>query len=121
MWNTPTPKQLEKLPRLYETENIPSEDKIIHMHFFLGGSDWYMAEYSPKERIFFGYTILNQDYYNSEWGYTSLDEMVNLKTSQGFEIDRDLHWKHKRFKDIDITIPMHDFLQGGQTENGMEA
>jgi len=26
---------------------------MILMHFFIGGSDWYVAEYSPEERLFF--------------------------------------------------------------------
>ena len=28
-----------------ETEAITLDDKIIHMHFFLGASDWYAAEF----------------------------------------------------------------------------
>ncbi len=67
MWNPPTPLQLLKLPRLYSTEKIPLEEKVIHMHFFLGGCDWYAAEYDPNERIFFGYAILNNDLDNAEY------------------------------------------------------
>ena len=93
MWNEPSREELEKLPRLYETDQIPLEDKIIQMHLFLGGSDWYLAEYSPEERLFFGYAILNKDYQNAEWGYISYDELRELRTQEGFEIDRDLHWK----------------------------
>lgn len=93
MWNPPTPLQLLKLPRLYSTEKIPLEEKVIHMHFFLGGCDWYAAEYDPNERIFFGYAILNNDLDNAEWGYFSLNELAKVKTSSGVEIDRDLHWK----------------------------
>ena len=37
MWNTPTKAEFIKIPSLYETENIPLKDKIIHMHFFIGG------------------------------------------------------------------------------------
>ena len=28
-------RNLEKLPKLYETEEIPLKDKIVHMHLFL--------------------------------------------------------------------------------------
>ena len=88
MWNEPTPQALQQLPRLYQTEHVHLEDKIIHMHFFLGGCDWYMAEYDPKDRRFFGYVNLNNPA-NAEWDYTSYDELraVNI---QGFEVDRDL-------------------------------
>ena len=45
MWNTPTRQQLDRIPRLYETENIPAEEKLIYLHFFIGGCDWYITEY----------------------------------------------------------------------------
>ena len=45
MWNQPTEVELAKIPRLYATENVPAKDKIIHMHFFLASSDWYIAEF----------------------------------------------------------------------------
>lgn len=47
MWNDPTQDQLEKPPRRYATEDVAVRDKIILMHFFIGGCDWYMAECDP--------------------------------------------------------------------------
>ena len=64
---------------LYATDKTPWEDKIIYEHFFIGGCDWYAAEYSPDELIFFGYAILDNDLDNSEWGYFSFDEMREVK------------------------------------------
>ena len=40
MWNTPTTDRLSKIPKLYETEHIPLQDKLIYLHFFIGGCDW---------------------------------------------------------------------------------
>ena len=31
MWNTPTRQQLDLIPRLYETENTPLEEKLIYL------------------------------------------------------------------------------------------
>jgi hypothetical protein len=102
MWNKPTEKQLNALPKFYSTENIKAENKIIKMHFFMGGSDWYIAEYDPESRQFFGYAVINGDDQMGEWGYVSYDELLQIK--MGFqEVDRDLHWTPKKFKDI---IPM---------------
>ena len=101
MWNEPSDVELGKLPGLYETESTPLEDKIIQMHFFLGGCDWYAAEYGPADRLFFGYAILNHDHQNAEWGYFSLDEMRSVKTSQGYEIDRDLNWRPRPARMVD--------------------
>ena len=67
MWNIPSSEQLALLPRLYETEHISLEEKIIHMHFFLAGCDWYIAEYDGDD-LFWGYVILNNDYRFAEWG-----------------------------------------------------
>ena len=105
MWNKPTSEELDNLPRLYETEDVPLEEKIIRQHYFLGGTDWYIAEYDPDERIFFGYTVLNNDYQNAEWGYTSLDELSKINV-RGIEVDRNLYWSPKRFAEI-------EFFRGG--------
>ncbi len=99
MWNKPTSEELDRLPRLYETENVPLEDKVIHQHYFLSGSDWYVAEYGPDERISFGYAILDNDRQNAEWGYASSDGLADIKV-RGIEVDTDLHWRPTRFGEI---------------------
>ena len=93
MRNIPTDKQLAALPALYSTEETPLKDKVIHQHYFLAATDWYVAEWSPAERLFFGFCILNGDTENAEWGYISLDELLDLKTPRGIEVERDLHWQ----------------------------
>ncbi len=103
MWNEPTKEELEKVPRLYATEITPLEEKLIHLHFFLGGCDWYMAEYGRGDRLFFGYAILNSDFRNSEWGYISLDELIEIKVGP-FEMDRDLHWRMRPAKEVDKIV-----------------
>ncbi len=104
MWNEPSDEELARLPAFYSTESVPIADKLIPMHFFLGGCDWYMAEYSPQERVFFCYAILNDDFQNAEWGYASFDELRDLKTTQGFEVDRDLNWKTRKASEIERIV-----------------
>lgn len=72
---------------------------MIHQRYFIGGNDWYVAEYDPNDRLFFGYAVLNNDFQNAEWGYTSLDELANINV-WGIEVDRDIHWKPRRFVEI---------------------
>ena len=99
MWNVPSKATLNKIPRLYETEHIPLNEKLIYMHFFIGGCDWYAAEYDGED-LFFGYAILNNDTQNAEWGYFSLSELKSIKV--GFvEIDCDLHWKIRPASEIE--------------------
>lgn len=99
MWNEPTEEELKKLPRLYATDKVPAEDKVIGMHFFLGGCDWYAVEYDSQERVFFGLVILNNDLENAEWGYFSFDELRKLKAGP-FEVDRDLYWTPCKAKEV---------------------
>lgn len=92
MWNEPSPTELAQMPRMYATENVPAKDKPIFMHFFLGGCDWYVAEYDGED-TFFGFAILNHDHGNSEWGYVSFTELKELKVGGWLEVDRDLYWQ----------------------------
>ena len=101
MWNTPTDNDLKGIPDFYETEKVPLKNKVIHMHFFLGGCDWYACEYSPEEQIFFGYAILNNDLDNAEWGYFALEELSEVKAGGFLEVDRDLHFPPTKAKDIE--------------------
>jgi hypothetical protein len=100
MWNPPTEIQLSKLPTLYSTERVPLEEKIVHMHLFLGNTDWWICEYDAENRLFWGFVCLNGDVWNAEWGYTSLDELLRLKAPGGIEVDRELRWKPKPVKEI---------------------
>ena len=100
MWNEPSEERLRRIPRLYETENIPVEEKEIHLHFFIGGCDWYIAEYDGHD-LFWGYAILNNDYINAEWGYISFAELKAIKI--GFvEIDCELEdfWQIRPAQEI---------------------
>ena len=103
MWNKPTDAQLAKLPSLYSTKDTPWEKTVIYEHFFLGGSDWYAAEYGHEDRLFFGYAILNADFQNAEWGHFSLDELAAISI-RGHEVDRDRHWKVRPASEIENIV-----------------
>lgn len=94
MWNEPTKEQLAKIPRLYETEDVPLKEKAIYLHFFIGGCDWYVAEYDGED-LFWGYAILNGDLEMAEWGYISFEELKRIKIPPGFEIDCETCWQVK--------------------------
>lgn len=100
MWNEPKLEDLAKLPRLYETEEIPAMEKLIYEHFFLGGCDWYACEFDSTERLFFGYAILHNDLLNSEFGYFALDDLRAINV-QGFEVERDLYWKIRPAREVE--------------------
>jgi len=102
MWNVPTKERLAKIPNLYQTENIPLKDKLIHLHFFIGGCDWYIAEYDADD-LFFGFAILNNDLQNAEWGYISFGELKSIKIDGWLEIDCELEeiWQIRETSEIE--------------------
>jgi len=108
MWNSPSQARLDKIPRLYETESIPLKDKLIHLHFFIGGCDWYITEYDGED-TFFGYAILNGDKEMAEWGYVSFQELKELKIHPGFEVDCDLFWKVRPASQVDKIRAAHQW------------
>ena len=91
MWNPPSVELLNQIPRLYTTEHVQLREKVIHMHFFIGGCDWFVSEYDGED-LFFGYAVLNDDMQNAEWGYFTLSELKDINI-HGLEIDCDLYWK----------------------------
>ena len=101
MWNEPTQERLAQIPGLYETEEVPLAEKSIHLHFFIGGCDWWITEYDGND-IFFGFAVLNSDHQNSEWGYISFDELRQVKIGGWVEVDCELEefWTVKKAKEI---------------------
>jgi hypothetical protein len=68
--------QLHKCPKIGKTDGMKEHPAIFH--YFYGGTDMYICEYDPDDDLLFGYTILNADLDNSEWGYTSLAEIRGI-------------------------------------------
>ena len=103
MWNEPSKERLDKIPRLYETEKIPIEEKLIYLHFFIGSCDWYVAEFDGDD-TFWGYAILNGDLQNAEWGYFSFSELRDVKVKGGVEVDCELEeiWRMRMFCEIEM-------------------
>jgi hypothetical protein len=97
------PENMETIPALYSTEETPLRDKVIHLHYFMAGCDWYIAELDPATGLAFGYAILHGDEYGAEWGYSSTFEMETLLlsiTETDMLIERDLDWTPRKFSDI---------------------
>ena len=76
--------------------------KLIYLHFFIGGCDWYISEYDGKD-LFWGYIILNGDHENAEWGYISFRELKEITMAGWFEVDCEVEefWKVRRASEIE--------------------
>lgn len=102
MWNKPTPERWHKIPKLYETEHVNTKDKLVHLHFFIGGCDWYIVEVGEDMDTMFGFAILNNDLEMAEWGYMSLKEMEDVKINGWIEVDCEAeeYWVVRPAKDV---------------------
>lgn len=96
---------LEGTPSFYSTEHVPFPNKVITAHFFTGNSDWYVAEFDPKNGEVFCFVVLNGDLTYAEWGYANLYELEGLDVSvngQSVIVERDLDWVTTRFGDLKL-------------------
>ena len=100
MWNEPSAQELNQIPKLYDSEDVPAKDKMIYMHFFLANSDWFVAEFDGDD-TFFGFACLNGWTDCAEWGYISVRELKELNF-RGLEVDRELNWISKKAKDVPL-------------------
>ena len=123
MWNDKAfDKAVKALPALYSGEFVKAQDKIMAVHCFIGGSDWWFCEARVEEGLLYGFACLNGDWQNAEWGYSSIEELKGIKIPKSInrdiiaevkrrngkpdtiqvyqEIDFDLHWTPCIFIDI---------------------
>ena len=83
-----------EIPKLYEQDG-KGKNAVVYLHYFYGGSDWYITELDKKTNEAFGYAILNGDIQNSELGYMNLNEFADTNG-----IDLDLYWSFKTLNEI---------------------
>ena len=88
-----TPELRERLPKLYEQENI--KDPIVHLKFFFPAADWTWfvteGEAEGSDFTFFGYVIG----FASEWGYFSLRELEEINIHH-LTVERDLDFRQEK-------------------------
>lgn len=92
-------KDLAKLPRPSRFHFYIGEE-IIHLHLQnRKKEDWYLAEYDPAAKIFFGYFINSAHGISS--GFCSLEEIASYhKRGEAWEPLVDESWKPVAAKEI---------------------
>ncbi len=86
---------LEAMPTTYGQDGL-GDDAIVYLHYFAGGSDWYVTEKDIHGGIrqAFGYAVLNGMEDCAELGYISISELVRA----GVELD--LHFEPRKLGQI---------------------
>lgn len=89
----------KQIPKLYETEETPHEDKTVYVKYFspYSGWSWYVVEFDGVDMCFGlvkGFEI--------EYGYFSLTELAGVTVFNGVPaIERDLSFTPKPLKEIE--------------------
>jgi hypothetical protein len=87
-------EDLQKTPQLYGQDG-KFKNSVAYLHYFSSASDWYVTELDKETREAFGYTVLQGDYQNAEFGYIPITQIVQVNN-----IEIDLHWKYKTINEI---------------------
>ena len=86
------------MPGPGKTSSVSGDDQIVYLHYFVGGSDWYIVERDKipgPQNYTFGYAILNGDFEMSEWGGISIEELKTLRF-----MNLDFYFTPVRFREI---------------------
>ena len=84
-----------KMPKPYETTE-QGMDAPVSLHYFQGGSDWYIVEKDSSEEQLqaFGYACLNGDKLNAEMGYINIEELIKCN------VELDLYWEPTALRNV---------------------
>ena len=95
--NLLTKEIVSNLPKLYETEDVEIEDRVLHAKLFTPWTNWtwYIIEFDGEDRCF-GY-VKGHD---AEFGYFSLKELASLEGPFGLMVERDRHFTPTQVGDM---------------------
>jgi hypothetical protein len=82
-----TPKIINQIPNLYETED--KDDQIAQVKLFTPDSNftWYILELCKENLdVCYGFTVG----FEAEYGYFSLEEIEALRGPMGLMVERDM-------------------------------
>lgn len=102
---------VDSMPVTYQQQD--EEDPMAYLHYFYGGSDWYITEKDVDGEVdqAFGFACLNGDMLNAEYGYISITELAFVVTPFGQGVDLDFHFKPAR---MSLVRKMLKVKNGGQ-------
>lgn len=97
-----TKEILNKMPKLYETEEIPTPEKNIIVKFFTPWSNWtwYIVEGEERDGDYLMFGLV--DGLEKEWGYVSMNELKSITGPMGLKIERDMYFGKKKIKEVSL-------------------
>ena len=91
---------LEQIPALYCDEETSSDGMIIKVKYFIANFTWLVmkCEKQKDDVLFYGFVINSSNPDFSEWGYFTLNELMEIKLLGVLGVERDLHFKECTFR-----------------------
>lgn len=92
---------IKKFAEQGDTSNKQPEGVKIICRLFnpAGVGTWYLTEYYPEIKTFFGYANLG-DPDCAELGYISLQELQDYSSAYGTKIERDIYFGEHTLKEV---------------------
>ena len=98
-------KTIRGIPVTYNTEDVETADKVLHLHYFGGGVDAWIVERDvgdtpdqngegPQLQAFGKITLFGGGWRGAEWGYISIADLI----ANGVELD--FYWEAKTVKEM---------------------
>ncbi|WP_167496907.1 DUF2958 domain-containing protein [Cellulosimicrobium funkei] len=89
----PPKAQRAAVPALGASAGEALEEKVVHLHYFLGSADWFIVEVDWTTGEGWGFADLGLGH--GEWGYIALTELEELRTTRGLPqvVERELDWE----------------------------
>lgn len=93
--------RIEAMPQTYQTGAIASDDKIVHLHYFIGSVDAWIVEKDMGDcaggtmqlQAYGKATLFGEGFNGAEWGYISIHEYIE------FDAVLDLYWTPKTVRE----------------------
>ena len=92
-------KLLDKIPALYANDGMPAGEAIIKVKYFLASLTWLVTECELQgdDVLFYGYVINHSAPDCSEWGYFTLNQLMEVKLFGSIGVERDIYFKECKF------------------------
>lgn len=109
---------LQDVIKQVEDAKHSKDENIAYLHYFSGGSDWYINNID-ENNIAFGYTMLNGDIEMAEFGYIDINEITSLGVELDLyyepapfkEVIDDLHKQYGYFREDDTNLTLKDIVK----------
>lgn len=99
-------KTIRGMPVTYNTEDVETADKALHLHYFGGVVDAWIIERDvgdtpdqngegPQLQAFGKITLFGGGWDEAEWGYISISDLIEAGVELGF------YWEAKTVKEME--------------------